>query len=98
MTVLDDRPDAFADSRMTIWEHLAELRSRLIRCAIAVAAGVTLGFFAYPYVVEFLVRPYHQIDPTAKLYAPSLIEPFAIRMQTSLYLGIAMAMPVLLWQ
>jgi sec-independent protein translocase protein TatC len=98
MTVLDDRPDAFAESRMTIWEHLAELRSRLIRCAIAVAVGVTLGFFAYPYVVEFLVRPYLQIDPNAKLYAPSLVEPFAIRMQTSLYLGIVMAMPVLLWQ
>jgi sec-independent protein translocase protein TatC len=98
MTVLDDRPDAFADSRMTIWEHLAELRSRLVRCSIAMAVGVTVGFFAYPYVVEFLVRPYLQIDPNAKLYAPSLIEPFAIRMQTSLYLGAAMAMPVLLWQ
>src|SRR4051794_40953288 len=98
MTVLDDRDDAFADSRMTIWEHLAELRSRLIRCAIAVAVGVALGFFVYPYVVTFLKQPYLEIDPHAQLYAPSLIDPFTIRMQASLYMGVALAMPVLLWQ
>jgi sec-independent protein translocase protein TatC len=95
----DDRPDTALDSgRMTIWEHLAELRNRIIRCALALAVGSTVGFFLYPHVVEFLVAPYKQVQPDAKLFALTLLEPFTIRMQTSLYLGIALAMPVILWQ
>jgi sec-independent protein translocase protein TatC len=98
MTVLDDRPDAFAESRMTIWEHLAELRSRLVKCALALAVGVIIGFFLYPYVVTFLKQPYLDVDPNAKLVATALTEGFKVRMETSLYLGVAIAMPVLLWQ
>jgi sec-independent protein translocase protein TatC len=94
----EERRDALDSGRMTIWEHLAELRTRLIRCMIAVAVGVTLGFFLYPRLVRFLVEPYQQVQPDAKLFALTLLEGFAIRMQASLYLGIAIAMPVLLWQ
>jgi sec-independent protein translocase protein TatC len=86
------------DGRMTIWEHLAELRTRLIRCVIALVTGSVVGFFIYPYVVDFLSEPYRQVAPDARLYAPDLLQPFTIRMQMSLYLAIALAMPVLLWQ
>src|SRR6187551_1458992 len=94
----EDRDAALDGGRMTIWEHLAELRTRLIRCALALALGAAIGFFVYPYIVTFLVEPYKQVAPDAKLYAPTLLEPFTIRMQASLYLGVALAMPVLLWQ
>lgn len=98
MAMTDEREAALDAGRMTIWEHLAELRTRLMRSALALAVCSTIGFFIYPYVVEFLVRPYKQVAPDAKLYAPTLLEPFTIRMQTSLYLGVALAMPVILWQ
>jgi sec-independent protein translocase protein TatC len=99
MAMIDDRPDTALDAgRMTIWEHLAELRTRVVRCALAVAIGTAVGFFLYPHVVEFLVEPYKTVQPDARLYAPDLLQPFTIRMQISLYLGIALAMPVLLWQ
>jgi sec-independent protein translocase protein TatC len=90
--------DALEQGRMTIWEHLAELRTRLIRCCLAVGGGVMIGFFVYPYVYNFLLQPYQQVYPDARLSALNVTDPFAIRVQTSLYLGIAMAMPVLLWQ
>ena len=86
------------DARMTIWEHLAELRSRIIKAFIAVAVGVVVGWFLYPYVVGFLVEPYKSIQPDATLYAIDFLTPFSIRIQTSVYLGVALAMPVLLWQ
>ena len=86
------------DARMTIWEHLAELRSRIIKVFVAVLVGVVIGWFLYPYVVAFLVAPYESIQPDATLYATSFLEPFSIRIQTSVYLGVAMAMPVILWQ
>ncbi len=83
---------------MTIWEHVAELRSRLIKAAVAVAAGALVGWFLYPYVLEFLMRPYEQVMPGATLLALDPLEPFMIRLKVSGYLGIAFAMPVLLWQ
>lgn len=86
------------DARMTIWEHLAELRTRIIRAAIALAIGAVVGWVLYPYVVSFLVRPYQDIQPDASLYATSFLEPFAVRIQTSVYIGVALAMPVILWQ
>jgi sec-independent protein translocase protein TatC len=89
---------ALDDGRMTIWEHLAELRTRLIRCVAALTVGLAAGFMAYPYVVDFLTRPYRRVMPDARLYSPSLLEPFAIRIETSMYLGVVFAMPVLLWQ
>src|SRR6185503_14977951 len=95
----DERPDIALDGgRMTIWEHLAELRSRLIRSILAVVVGMTIGFLAYEPVLKFLLAPYKQVDPDAKLYVTSMVEGFTIRMQTSLYLGLVIAMPVILWQ
>jgi sec-independent protein translocase protein TatC len=63
-----------------------------------VGIGAVLGWFLYPYVVEFLVTPYQDVSPGAQLYTTSLHELFTIRLQVSVYLGIILAMPVLLWQ
>jgi sec-independent protein translocase protein TatC len=86
------------DSRMTIWEHLAELRSRLIKVFICVAAAAVLGWIVYPYVLEFLRRPYCDIQPNCDLLALDPLEPFTVRLKVSAYIGIALAMPMILWQ
>lgn len=91
-------PTALDAGRMTLWEHIAELRARLIKVAITVAIGVVVGWIAYPYVLDFLIAPYKQIQPDATLTGFSLLEPFTVRIQTSVYLGIIFAMPVILWQ
>jgi sec-independent protein translocase protein TatC len=100
MTATDDRTDdALASGRMTIWEHLAELRTRLVRCAIAVALGMGIGYFVYPYLFDFLARPYAELcDCVPKFIAFEPIEPFTTRLKISTYFGIVLAMPVLLWQ
>lgn len=83
---------------MTIWEHLAELRSRLIKCMLAVAAGAVVGWIIYPYVLDLLLGPYRQINPNAELFVTDPLELFTVRLQISAYVGIALAMPILLWQ
>jgi sec-independent protein translocase protein TatC len=92
--------DHLAAGRMTIWEHLAELRTRLIRCAIAIMVGMVIGFIIYPYLLEFLKIPYgnltHVEDPKFLITDP--IEPLAIRIKIAAYVGVILAMPVLLWQ
>lgn len=95
-----DRPltDHLDDGRMTIWEHLAELRSRLIRCTLAVVAGMVFGFWVYPYLTEILLVPFKELVPDGTLIVTDPIEGFAIRLKIAAYVGIAVAMPVLLWQ
>ena len=87
-----------AGGHMTIWEHIAELRSRLIKVAAAVAVGALVGWFLFPYLLDFLLRPYHEIQPNSSLIATEPLQAFALRLQMSAYIGIAIAMPVILWQ
>jgi sec-independent protein translocase protein TatC len=84
---------------MTIWEHLAELRSRLLKVAMAVAVGTVAGWFVYPYLLDFLLEPFRDIQgPEAQVIATEPLQAFTLRLQMSVYLGIALAMPVILWQ
>jgi sec-independent protein translocase protein TatC len=95
---------ASPEQGMTLVEHLTELRTRIIICVVAVALGVIAGFILYPQIFEVLIRPYKDIadnHPTigdGRLLQTDPLEGFSIRMRTSLYAGIAFAMPVLLWQ
>ena len=49
------------DSRMSLVEHLTELRSRLIKVAIAVVIGMVVSFLLYDPIFDFLLRPYEDI-------------------------------------
>jgi sec-independent protein translocase protein TatC len=101
MTATDDRKseEHLASGRMTIWEHLAELRNRLFKCAIAVVIGMAVGYILYDRLFHFLAQPYADLcgcDP--KFIATEPIEPFTTRLKISTYFGFVLAMPVLLWQ
>ncbi len=93
---------------MTLIEHLGELRTRLVRSVVAVAIGGVIGWFAYPVILDVLLAPYCAMDASTRaisgvgdsclLYARDPIEPLQIRMQIAAYTGLALAMPVVLWQ
>ncbi len=93
-----------AETSMTLVEHLTELRRRLVICVLAVAIGMIVGFVIYPWVLDILLRPYEQISNAdnsvagGKLVQIDPLEGFSIRMKTSAYTGIGLAMPVILWQ
>lgn len=83
---------------MTLWEHLAELRTRLFRVAIAVAVGALLGWFLYPYVLAILKHPFNEVQPGQPFIATEPLQAFGLRLKMSAYIGIAVAMPVIVWQ
>jgi sec-independent protein translocase protein TatC len=91
-------PRELAEGHMTIWEHLAELRSRLIKAIVAVLVGMVVGWLVYPNVLTLLLGPYREIKPDAQLFVTDPLELFTVRLQVSAYIGIALAMPVILWQ
>lgn len=97
-----EEPDAV---RMTVWEHLAELRKRVIICVLAVFATSIAGWFAYKPVLDFMEHSYvafchHHPGKllTCSLLAHSPTEGFMTRLKLASYLGIAMAAPIWLWE
>ena len=87
-------------ARMTIVEHLAELRARVLKAVIAVFIGGVICWFAYFEIFDVLIEPLCQVtgEDECRLVATDALQPFLVRMQISAYGGVALAMPVILWQ
>ncbi|MTV26926.1 twin-arginine translocase subunit TatC [Nitriliruptoraceae bacterium ZYF776] len=89
---------------MTLVEHLAEFRTRLVRAAIALAVGAVVGYVVFPYVLEFLVEPYcaanEALNPgrDCNLVALRPLEPFSVRMKTAFVIGLFVGGPVIFYQ
>jgi sec-independent protein translocase protein TatC len=85
---------------MTLVEHLTELRTRLIISVLAVTIGMLIVFIFYDTVFDWLVRPYCETskDGECRLLQTDPLEGFGVRIKIAGYGGIALAMPVLLWQ
>lgn len=88
------------DFRMSLMEHLSELRTRLLRVTIAVLG---LGLVSLMFARELyglLMRPVLlSLPPDASaLVYTSAIEEINVLMKIGLYAGIFLSTPVLLWQ
>lgn len=102
MTLTAQRSDqAPADKEMTMMEHLEELRSRLVVAVLAVAVGIVLVLIPLPGIdslTHFVVKKLAEQVPggTLQLLRPG--EGFFTYLQVSMVLGIALAMPVIVYQ
>lgn len=89
---------------MTLTEHLRELRTRLLRAAIALVVAAAAGYAVFPVVLEVLTQPYCEalgrISPgqSCNLLALDPLEPFTVRIRTSLVIGLFAGAPVILYQ
>jgi sec-independent protein translocase protein TatC len=93
------------DDRMTLTEHLTELRTRIIRCLLAVVLGIVVIITFYDPVLRFLTQPYVDLchERGAKFCSGQLVslgplDGFGTRLSISTYGGIILALPVILWQ
>jgi sec-independent protein translocase protein TatC len=96
---------ASPDDRMTLTEHLAELRTRVIRAVLGVIVGIIIVLAAYDPVLRFLLRPYNRLcnqrGPTfcvAQLQSLGPLEAFSTRLSISMYGGVILALPIIMWQ
>jgi sec-independent protein translocase protein TatC len=95
-------PADAADGRMSMLEHLYELRDRIIKALVAVAVGAVVAWFLYPQIFELLLDPYCRLQGSSvescELLQTEPLEGFSTRLKITGYAGIALAMPVILWQ
>jgi sec-independent protein translocase protein TatC len=80
----------------TLVEHLGELRTRLIISLVALAAGFGIAYGFHGRLLDWLNRPLP--DSLGKPVTFSPIEPFATSIMVSLWAGLLLALPIVLWQ
>jgi sec-independent protein translocase protein TatC len=97
------------EARMSVIEHLRELRRRLIVVLVILALGGVIGWFLYNPVLEILKAPYCSLpsssrlnnvaDPNnCQLYFRAPVDGFTIRLKVSLILGAIFTSPLWLYQ
>jgi sec-independent protein translocase protein TatC len=88
--------------RMSFFEHLVELRTRLIHSAIAIVIGAGIGLLVSKHFITFIVQPMYKALRSAglegNLYYTSPAGYVSLVISLGLYLGIAIAMPYVLYQ
>ena len=80
----------------TLVEHLDELRTRIFVCLGALAIGFAIAFVFRGHLLHWLNAPLP--DGRKKPITLSVAEPFLTSMKVSLLAGLALALPVVLWQ
>jgi sec-independent protein translocase protein TatC len=95
-------PEEDVRGRMSFFEHLVELRKRIINSALAVAVGMMIGVAVSNKVFSFLARPMLAALRSAhfedKLVYTSPTGAISLIINLGLYLGVVIASPVVLYQ
>ena len=88
-------PDA-----MTLVEHIAELRTRVMVSAFAFLVTAVVAFVFYPQILGWLKSPYCTVAGThhCALYVTSPIDGLALRVKIAAYGGLFLASPVILFE
>jgi sec-independent protein translocase protein TatC len=82
---------------MTFWDHLDELRRRLLRSLLFIVLAAVAGFVLSERAQTFLIQPFIEFVPgSLTLLAPG--EGFVIQIKISLMLGVLIAAPLVAWQ
>lgn len=84
------------DSTMTMVEHLEELRRRLMVVIGAIAIAAVVGFIISAPLLEFLRQPLP--DQFDTIYFTSPGGAFTARLKIAGFVGVALAMPVILFE
>lgn len=96
------RADEEESGKMSLFEHLADLRKRLIYSAIAIGVGFMIGFAVSKPVIGIVSRPMvmalEQAHFPPKLIYTAPAGPINLLISLGFYLGIVIALPVVLYQ
>ena len=93
--------EPLAQGEMSLFDHLKELRKRLVYSLVAVGIGFSISWIWRNEIFEFILVPLKAAAPTkemAEVHFKDLIEPFFTLMKTCFASGVLFAIPVILWQ
>jgi sec-independent protein translocase protein TatC len=96
------------EGRMPLMDHLRELRNRVVKMALGLAAGMVVGFIFFNPVWHFIERPLcastvrgHSGCSTLGVNMPTLdgpLDPFYLRVKVAVVVGVILSSPLWLYQ
>ena len=95
-------PEEGAGGQMSFFEHLIELRKRIINSVVSIAAGAAIGWFVAPRFINVVAVPIkgalrkHHLSDNLVYTGPT--DYLSLLIKLSIYIGIVMASPIVLYQ
>ena len=90
------------DDRLGLFEHLDELRKRLMVAIIAVTVGVLVAAIFNGFMFDVLLHPLRSVSglpaTATKITTFSPAEPFMVSLKVWVVGGLILAAPILIWQ
>ncbi|RJQ54484.1 MAG: twin-arginine translocase subunit TatC [Actinobacteria bacterium] len=83
-----------AEKHLTFFEHLEELRTRLVVAIIAVLVTASVAYFFSFEILELLKRP---AGPITLNYL-NVLEPFMARFKVSVFAGVIVSSPIIFYE
>lgn len=84
--------------RVSIMNHLEELRSRVVKAGLAIVVGSIIAFIFREWIFDVLVAPYEDVVADRELAFFRPTEAFSLFMRLSLFGGFILASPVVIYQ
>jgi sec-independent protein translocase protein TatC len=88
--------------RMSLGDHLRELRRRFIVAAGAIAVGSVLGWVEYDSLFNRIMAPLRKVAAErgglVNINFGGITQPFTVQLQVALFVGVIVASPVWLYQ
>jgi sec-independent protein translocase protein TatC len=84
--------------RMSLMEHLEELRRRILWSILSLAIAFAPCWYFRELLVEFLSRPIHQVKPDLKLAFLGVTDPFILYFKVTGLAAVFLAAPFILYQ
>jgi sec-independent protein translocase protein TatC len=84
------------EDRLTLVEHLDELRTRLIVCILVFGVALALCFWQNNLLLDLAAGPLPDDRDQLTTFSPT--EPFTTTLTVSAYAAIVLSLPIVLWQ
>jgi len=93
------------EGRMPLMDHIRELRNRVVKIALALVAGMVLGYVFFDPIWNFITRPYcravggcHTGSLGHTLAVSSPLDGFYLHIKVAFVVGVILTSPVWLYQ
>lgn len=83
---------------LSFWDHLEELRWRLIKAVIALVLGGVASLFFSDQILAFLLRPLSELGDKVRLVNLSPLSMIMVRLYIAIIVGLLVGLPVIVYQ